>query len=134
LPELIKQATFNSLKLALEEDLDDSKRQMICLGKIFTMLNKSADTESCLAMNSIIGEAHKKIAFAADNKYESDMTIIFYMNIIENLQLGASRILNLIATKPEFESYAQQIKESFDISRDNARLFHVIAREYLGEI
>lgn len=131
LPDLIQQATFNDLRLAMTEVLEDTKRQMISLGRIFSLLGKSADTESCLAMNAIISEATNKIAFYPKNHYDSDMTIIFYMSVIENLQVGAGRVLSAIASKSGFEPYAQLVKESLDSSQDNADLFDVIAKEYL---
>lgn len=131
LPDLIQQATFNNLRLAMTEVLDDTKRQMVSLGRIFSLLGKSADTESCLAMNAIIREASDKIAIYPKNHYDSDMTIIFYMSVIENLQVGAGRVLNAIALKPGFEPYIQLVTESLDSSKDNADLFTVIAKEYL---
>ena len=131
LPDLIHQATFNNLRLAMAEVLEDTKRQMISLGRIFSLLGKSADTESCLAMNAIISEASNKIAVYPNNNYDSDMTIIFYMSVIENLQIGAGRVLSVIASKQGFEPYAQFVKETLDSSKDNADLFQVIAKEYL---
>lgn len=131
LPDLIDQATFNNLKLAMTEVLDDTKRQMISLGRIFSLLGKSADTESCLAMNAIIHEANNKIAVYPESHYDSDMTIIFYMSVIENLQVGAGRVLSAIVSKTGFEPYVQLVKESLDNSKDNADLFDVIAKEYL---
>jgi len=131
LPQLADQATFKNLKLALEEDLEDTKRQMISLKSIFRLLQESWLTNNCLAMNAVIDEAHKHVTYKQDNHFESDMSILFYMGVIENLQVGASQLLNLIALKLAYQPYAQLVLECLDISRDNVSLFNCVAEEYL---
>lgn len=132
LPQLAGQATFNNLKIALEEDLDDTNRQMIALKTIFRLMQESWLTHGCLGINAVIDEAHKQVAFNQDKHFESDMSILFYMAVIENLQVGASQMLNLMALKLPFVPYAQLVLECLDIAKDNARLFHCVAEEYLG--
>lgn len=131
LPQLVSQATFKNLKLALEEDLDDTKRQMVALKTIFKLMQESWLTHSCLGMNAVIDEAHKQVTFNQDKHFESDMSILFYMAVIENLQVGASQMLNLMALKLAYQPYAQLVKECLDIVKDNASLFHYVAEEYL---
>ena len=118
--------------LALEEDLDDTNQQMIALKTIFRLMEESWLTHSCLGMNAVIDEAHKQVAFKQDKHFESDMSILFYMAVIENLQVGASQLLNLMALKLPFVPYAQLVLECLDIAKDNASLFHCVAEEYLG--
>lgn len=131
IPAFIDKSTFKNLKLALAEDLDDTNTQMVCIKNIFHQLQTSAITGNCLGMDVLIKEAHNQVHYNRDNFFESDMSIIYYMNVIENMQVGAGRILNLIASKPLFASFTQLIKESLDINKDNARLFHCVAEEYL---
>jgi ferritin-like metal-binding protein YciE len=131
LPSFIKHSTFKVLKLALAEDLEDTKTQMVCINTMFRMLNETAITDDCLGMTALVNEAYKQVNYNKDNSFESDMSIIFYMGVIENMQAGASRMLSLIAKKPAYQSYAQLITESLDIARDNAKLFHCVADEYI---
>ena len=132
LPRLVLQATFKNLKMALEEDLDDTKRQMIALKTIFKLMQESWLTHSCLGMNAVIEEAHRQVAFNQDKHFESDMSILFYMGVIENLQVGASEMLNLIALKLAYQPYAQLVGECLDMVKDNASLFSYVAEEYLA--
>jgi len=131
IPGLVKQATFTNLKLALEEDLEDSIRQMIALKTIFRLMQESWLTNSCLGMNAVIDEAFKQVAFDKTKHFESDMSILFYMAVIENLQVGAGKILNLMALKLDYEPYAQLVGECLDMAEDNSGLFHCVAEEYL---
>ena len=132
LPGFIRQAGFTNLKHALDEDMDDTQKQMNVLRNIFLELGQSAITEACLAMDSIVKEANAHVTFNDNDLYASDMSIIFYMDVIEHIQIGACRVLKLIADKIEFAQYAQSINECLDMNKDNARLFKVVAQEYLG--
>lgn len=131
LPELASQATFLNLKNALAEDLEDTKQQMISLKTIFQLMQESWLSHNCLGMIGVINEAHKLVSFNQDKHYESDMSILFYMAVIENMQVGASQLLNLMALKLAYQPYAQLVLECLDISRDNSRLFQCVAVEYL---
>ena len=133
LPALIEQAAFATLKQALNEDMDDSMKQMICLREVLRLLNESPMTENCLGMNTIVKEAYNSVLYLNGKNYESDMSIIFYMGVIEHMQVGAARMLNLIAKNKDYAPYAQLIKETLDMSADNAGLFNVIAKEYIGK-
>src|SRR4051812_42997046 len=88
LPQLISQATFNNLKMALQEDSADTDRQMVALKQIFTMMGESWLTDCCLGMNAVMDEAHLQVVFNTGDHFESDMSIVFYMSVIENLQVG----------------------------------------------
>jgi len=131
LPALIAQAAFPKLRLALEEDLEDSQKQMASLRELFGLLNATARTEHCLGMNAIIEEAHGQVLFFDGKNYESDMSIIFYMGVIEHMQIGAGRMLNLIARRQEYGAYTHLVEQTVDMSTDNANLFNLVAAEYV---
>jgi ferritin-like metal-binding protein YciE len=131
LPALVEHAAFQNLKNALQEDFDDTRKQMICLNEIFVLLNEATVNENCLGMKAIIKEAHDHILFHNGKNYESDMSIIFYMGVIEHLQIGAGRMLNLITLNTDYLPYTQMVEETLDMAKDNANLFHLIAAEYI---
>ena len=131
IPLLVKQATFKNLKLALEEDLEETNQQMIALKTIFNMMEESWLTNHCLGMNVVMAEAHKQVTFDRENHFDSDMSILFYMSVVENLQVGASNMLNLMALKLAYQPYAQLVRQCLDMVKDNSSLFYYVAEEYL---
>jgi ferritin-like metal-binding protein YciE len=134
LPYFIEHSSFYNLKLALEEDMEDNRTQLIGLTKIFEQMNEQRSAEGNFGVEAIITEARKQVFQNRDSNFASDMSIIMYMGVIENLQLGAGRILNTMACSPKYLLYAQLIKECLDITKDNARLFQCIAEEYIEPI
>lgn len=131
LPALVEQAAFETLKNALNEDLEESVKQMLSLREILVLMDETPMTENCLGMNAIIKEAYESVRFLNGKNYESDMSIIFYMGVIEHLQLGAGRMLNLIAKNKDFKRYASLVEQTLDMCVDNANLFNLIAAEYV---
>ena len=77
IPELIEQATFQNLKFALQEDLEDTERQMIALKTLFRLLQESWLTNRCLGLKAVIDEAHLQVFSDPKNNFESDMSILF---------------------------------------------------------
>lgn len=131
LPQLIEQATFKSLKQALQEDFDETQQQMVAVKAIFDRLHESWLTNPCLAINALIEEAHHLVTFKKEKHFESDMSILYYMSVVENLQVGASNILQLIALKLAYHPYAQLVSECLDAVKDNSSLFYFVTEEYL---
>jgi len=131
LPQLVNQATFKNLKMALQEDLDETERQMISVKKVFKLMHESWLTDDCLGMNAVIDEAHKQVTFDKENHFASDMSILFYMSVIENLQLGASQMLQLLSSKLAYKPYAELVEECLDTVKENSSLFYYVTKEYL---
>ena len=131
LPGLVEQATFKNLKLALTENLEETAKQMISLKSIFNLLDESWLTNDCLGTNAVIHEAQRHIAFSQEKHFESDMSILFYMSVVENLQVGASQMLQLLSLKLAYQPYAQLVDECLDTVKDNSALFYCVAEEYL---
>jgi ferritin-like metal-binding protein YciE len=131
IPELIEQATFTNLKLALREDLEETDKQMHALKSIFRLLQESWLTNNCLGLKAVIDEAYLQVFSDPKKNFESDMSILFYMAVIENLQVGAMKVLNLIALKIAYQPYSQLVVECLDVARENSSLFHYVAEEYL---
>jgi ferritin-like metal-binding protein YciE len=133
LPKLVEQATFKNLKMALREDIEDTDRQMLAVKKIFHLMGESWLTDDCLGMNAVLEEARKQVAFDKTNHFRSDMSILFYMSVIENMQVGASQMLHLIALKLAYKPYSELIEECLDAVKDNSSLFHYVTEEYLQQ-
>ena len=131
LPQLIEQATFKNLKEALQEDLDETQQQMSAVKAVFDLLHESWLTNPCLAINAMIEEAHQQVTFKKDKHFESDMSILYYMSIVENLQAGACNILHLLASKLAYHPYEQLIAECLDVVKENSSLFYYVTKEYL---
>lgn len=84
LPKLIKSATAQELKDALQMHLDETERQVEKVEKVFEALGKKASSTKCEAMDGLIKEAEE---------------------IMKNSEVGAMRDAGIISAAQKIEHY-----------------------------
>ena len=131
LPVLDEIASFNTMKLAIREDLDDVKKQQKRIDEIYRLLGSKATDEGCEVIKSIIEEAFNLNNNSGKSTIINDMDIILYMQLIENIELTSFRMLKMIAGFMGNDAVTQMVRECFDENVDNDKLFSLITEEYL---
>ena len=87
LPILEEIASFKNMKLAIQEDLDDVKKQQVRIDKMYSMLHSKASDEGCDVIKSVIEEAFNLGNNAGKSTIVNDMDIILYMQTLYNILL-----------------------------------------------
>ncbi|MBE9582914.1 DUF892 family protein [Mucilaginibacter sp. JRF] len=129
--DLVELASFNSLKLALEEFADDLKKQTDRMELIYTIINEKPSDANCNPIKAIVRDN-----FCLDEKQDMpvlvDSDIMLYLQMLEHINITACHMLKLLADKLEHPEVKQLLIECFDEAVDNDGLFALIAKEYLG--
>jgi ferritin-like metal-binding protein YciE len=133
LPILEEIASFKTMKLAIQEDLDDVKKQQLRIDEMYELLDSKASDEGCDVIKSIIEEAFNLGNNAGKSTIVNDMDIILYMQLIENIELTSFRMLKAIAQFMGNDDITQMVTECFDENVDNDKLFTLITEEYLAK-
>jgi ferritin-like metal-binding protein YciE len=133
LPLLIEIASFNTMKLAIQEDLDDVKKQQRRIDEMYELLGSKPSDEGCEVIKSVIEEAFNLNNNSGKSTIINDMDIILYMQLIENIELSSFRMLKLIAQFMGNDAVTQMVTECFDENVDNDKLFSLISEEYLAK-
>ncbi|MEO6851989.1 MAG: DUF892 family protein [Mucilaginibacter sp.] len=133
LPLLEKIASFKNMKLAILENIDDVKKQQLRIDKMYTLLQSKASDEGCDVVKTVLEEAFKLGNNTGKSAIITDLDIILYMQLIENIELTSFRMLKLIARFIDNDKIAQMVKECSDEHIDNDELFTLISAEYLAE-
>jgi ferritin-like metal-binding protein YciE len=131
LPLLQEIASFNTMKLAIRENLEDVKKQQLRIDEMYRLLGSKASDEGCEVIKSVIEEAFNLSNNSGKSIAINDMDIILYMQLIENIELTSFRMLKIIAGFLGNVQITQMITECFDENVDNDRLFTLISEEYL---
>ncbi len=84
IPNMVKSATSQDLKEALENHLEETEGQVQKLEQVFEMLGKKASTTKCEAMSGLIKEAE---------------------DIMKNTEAGAMRDAGIISAAQKVEHY-----------------------------
>ena len=133
LPLLAESASFRNMKLAIQEDLDDVKKQQKRIDEMYKLLDSKASDEGCEVIKVVIEEAFNLGNKNGKTTIVHDMDIILYMQLIENIELTSFRMLKLIAQFMGNDKITQMVIECFDENVDNDRLFTMISEEYLDK-
>src|ERR1700749_4690732 len=133
LPLLIEIASFRTMKLAIQESLDDVKKQQQRIDEMYELLGSKASDEGCEVVKTVIEEAFNLGNKAGKSTIVNDMDIILYMQLIENIELTSFRMLKQIARFMGNDQVTQMVTECFDENVDNDRLFTLITEEYLSK-
>jgi len=131
LPKLQEIASFNTMKLAIREDLEDVQKQQSRIDEIYGLLQAEPSDEGCEVIKSIIDEAYNLNNNSGKSTIINDMDVILYMQLIENIELTSFRMLKMIAGYMGNMQISQMLTECFDENVDNDRLFTLISAEYL---
>ena len=133
LPLLAETASFKNMKLAIQEDLDDVKKQQLRIDEMYGLLHSKASDEGCEVIKAVIEEAFNLNNGTGKATIINDMDIILYMQLIENIELTSFSMLKLIAQYMGNSEITQMVTECFDENVDNDKLFTLITEEYLSK-
>lgn len=127
---LIDMASFNSLKLGMNEFWEDVKKQIIRMDKIYKIIGEIPSDKNCNPLKAII-----KDEFCLEEKHEinilNDMDLIMYMQMLEHINIACYGLLKVIARQLNYDHIEQLLRECFDECVDNDELFVLIAKEYI---
>ena len=133
LPLLAEIASFNNMKLAILEVLDDVKKQQSREDEIYRLLDAKPSDEGCEVVKAVIEEAYQFGNHSGKDKVMNDMDIILYMCMIENLQITSVKMLKLINQYMNNAEVTQLLTENQDEDVDNDNLLTLISKEYLAQ-
>lgn len=132
LEHIISLASFNNLKLAINEFWWDIKKQIIRMDEVYIYMNEIPSDKNCNPLKAIV-----KDQFCLDEKPPmtilSDFDIIMYIQLLEHVNITSCRMLMMIANLLKYEKVNQLLTECLDESTDNDHLFMIISKEYLTE-
>lgn len=133
LPLLEEIASFRMMKLAIQEDLEDVKKQHVRIEEMYRLLDSKPSDEGCEVVKSVLEEAFNLGNNSGKTNIINDMDIILYVQLIENIEMTSFRMLKMIAEHLGNDDITQMVTECFDENIDNDRLFSLISEEYLAK-
>jgi ferritin-like metal-binding protein YciE len=131
LPQVIKKTGLKILHLALEELLKDVKTQISRMDDIYKMLDATPTEIIDAPIKTIIQNACD-LRNNPDSVIVNDMDIMVHMQLVEHVNIISYRMLRRLASLLNYKEIEHLMVECFDESRDDDKLFLMIADEYLG--
>ncbi len=131
LPEIADQAYFSDISHALYETIDDVKKQIIRMDDMYARLGTKNNAASCNGLVAMVQEAFEEIKNQKDDAALRDMSILFYMQNIESIEVASFQALQIIGAKIKNEEISQLLKENLDEAKDDRTLLLMITAKYV---
>lgn len=113
LPKMVKKATSEELKSALEEHIDVTQGQVERLEEVFETLGKPAKAKTCKAMQGLLEEATEIMEEDADDAV-MDAGIIAAAQKVEHYEIASYGTVRTWARLVGEEQAAELLQETLD--------------------
>jgi ferritin-like metal-binding protein YciE len=130
-PTMAAEAGFDDLKLAIEETTADVENQIARMDIVYNLLNTSCKDSSCGGLLGMLSESLEAInEFDGDTQLR-DMSILFYIQNIESIEVTSFKILKMVAERLGNDEISQLLLENYDESTEDSALLLQINAKYL---
>jgi ferritin-like metal-binding protein YciE len=131
LPQIASEAHFYDLKLAIQQTVSDVEKQMARMELIYALLDAKIAEASHSGLAGLVDDAFKEISLHKNEPELRDLSIAFYMQNIEYLEMGSFQILQMAAVKFKSNQIKQLLKENYEEARADRTLVLLIAAKYV---
>ncbi|MFD2145356.1 DUF892 family protein [Mucilaginibacter antarcticus] len=131
LPALADEVQFADLKNAIEETVEDVQKQIARMQIIYTLLDGEVAHGSIHGLTGLIEDAFEAINEQQDEPELRDLSIIFYLQNIESVEMASFQILQMAAVKLKNKHVNQLLKENYDEAKADRTLLLLISSKYI---
>ncbi|OKS85172.1 hypothetical protein RG47T_0616 [Mucilaginibacter polytrichastri] len=131
LPIMAASASFNDLKNAILESVDEMKIQLLRMEEIYRIIGEEYAIKHCFGVRFLTIEAYVAIKADGMTKLEADLAMLCYLNAIESLEISCYKALCDIAESLPEDDLRLLLKQNLDMAKDSKELYELISKEYL---
>jgi ferritin-like metal-binding protein YciE len=117
LPKMAKGATNEALTAAFEEHLEQTKGQVERLEQIFSLLDKAARAEHCVAMEGLIEEGAKLLEEDGDEAVK-DAGLIAAAQKVEHYEIASYGTARTLAEVLGHSQVAELLQQTLDEEKE----------------
>lgn len=131
LPSLGDEVEFADLKNAIAETVSDVEKQIARMEVIYSLLDAEVSKGSIHGLTGLIQDAFEAINEQIGEPELRDLSIIFYLQNIESIEMASFQILQMAAVKLKNKHVSQLLKENYDEAKADRTLLLLISSKYI---
>ena len=131
LPSLAGEVQFADLKNAIFETVRDVEKQIARIEAIYALLDAEASKGSIHGLTGLIDDAFEAINEQQGEAELRDLSIIFYLQNIESVEMASFQILQMAAVRLNNNQINQMLKENYDEAKADRTLLLFISSKYI---
>lgn len=131
LPEIAEEAHFSDLRFAILETLEDVEKQLARMDIIYAMMDADKAEGNFSGLAGLIDDAFEDIKLHSKDPELRDLSIAFYLQNVESMEMASFQVLEMAATKLKNKQIKQLIKENYDEAKADRTLLLLITAKYV---
>ncbi|TCC92395.1 DUF892 family protein [Pedobacter frigiditerrae] len=131
LPQLLEQAHFADLKSAILETINHVENEISRMEMIYTILDSTYSDCNAKGLTGLVEDAFSAIQQQGKDRELRDLSILFYLQNIESVEMASFQILQMAAVKIKNKQIANLLKENYEEAKADRTLFLLIASKYI---
>jgi ferritin-like metal-binding protein YciE len=131
LPMIGQNSNSPDVRQAISQTTEAIKAQLKLLKDIYIRLDAFYKPESCVGLLGFLDEAFQSIGPPLDSPPLRDLSISFYMQNIESIEMTSFQVMMRVADKLNEWDVTELLKECYEEARQNKALFNAICGHYL---
>lgn len=131
LPLMAEYAAFADLRNAILETCEDISKQILRMDEIYVILEAVYSPKNCATASGLLEDSFKAIAEKGEDPILRDLSILFYMQNIESIEVSSFKVLQMAAAVLQNKQVSQLMQENFDEAKEDRKLLVLINAKYL---
>lgn len=132
LPEIIDQVEFADLRSAICETIEDVGKQLARMELIYSILDAQVSSGSINGVTGLIQDAYEAIEENKGEPEMRDLSIIFYLQNIESVEMASFQILQMAAVGLNNKHISQLLDENYQEAKADRNLLLLISSKYIS--
>jgi len=131
LPGIAQEVEFADLRNAILETVEDVERQIARMEVIYSLLDAEVSKGSIHGLTGMIQDAFEAINEQRGEAELRDLSIIFYLQNIESVEMASFQILQMAAVRLKNKHISQLLKENYEEAKADRTLLLLISSKYI---
>jgi ferritin-like metal-binding protein YciE len=131
LPKLVEKAQFIDLKNAIIDTVEAVRRQIARMEMIYALLDAEISHCSINGIKGLVDDAFQAIQEQSEQTELRDLSIIFYLQNIESVEMASFQILQMAAVQLKNRQISQLLKENYQEAKADRTLLLYISSKYV---
>lgn len=131
LPTIADESHFLDLRFAILETLEDVEKQLARMDIMYAMLDAERSKGNFSGLAGLVDDAFQDIRLHSREPELRDLSIAFYMQNIESIEMASFQVLEMAAVKLKNKQIKQLIRENYDEAKADRTLLLLITAKYI---
>ncbi|WP_316809365.1 DUF892 family protein [Pedobacter agri] len=131
LPLIIDEARFKDLRNAIAETVGNVEKQIARMQLIYTLLDSDPSKGSINGLSGLIEDAFEAVQEQKGEPELQDLSIIFYLQNIESIEMASFQILQMAAIRLHNQHINRLLRENYEEAKSDRTLLLLISSKYI---